>query len=186
MLVGFARVSTADQHAGFESQIDELKAAGCERIFGEKISAVARCRPELENALAFVREGDCLVVTKLDRLCRSTAHFVEITKALQSKGVTLRILSMNLDTGSSTGKLMLSLMSSIGQFEREILLERQRAGIQRAKAAGKYRGRQPTARARANEVAALHRSGMKAADIAITLSISKSSVYRLLPAMTPL
>src|SRR5262245_25061323 len=109
MLVGYARTSTADQAAGFEAQIAELQKAACEKIFSEQVSAVAKQRPELEAALEFVRQGDVLVVTKLDRLARSVVHFGQLSEYLAMKGVGLRILAMHLDTSTPTGQLMLNV-----------------------------------------------------------------------------
>jgi DNA invertase Pin-like site-specific DNA recombinase len=129
--------------------------------------------------MEFVREGDVLLVTKLDRLCRSVADFVEISGRLERKGVGLRILAMNLDTQSPTGKLMLNVLSSVAQFEREILLERQREGIKKAREANRYKGRAPTARRKALEVQELRAMGMTASEIAGRTGISVASVYRI-------
>ena len=179
-VVGYARTSTVDQLAGLEAQLRDLEAAGCEKIFQEQVSSVAAQRRELERALEFVREGDTLVVTRLDRLARSMAHLVEITGKLSGKGVALRVLNLNLDTGTPTGKLMLNLMGSIAEFERELMLERQREGIAKAKAEGKYKGRVPTARRKAAEVIRLKDEGKTADAIVAQLGISRSSVFRIL------
>ena len=101
----------------------------------------------------YLREGDTFVVTKLDRLARSVKDMVEITASLDEKGVALKILSIDLDTQTPTGKLMVNLLGSIAEFERELMLERQREGIAKAKSEGKYKGRKPTARAKANQIA---------------------------------
>lgn len=177
--VGYARVSTSDQVAGLEAQERDLRATGCTKLFTERVSSVAD-REQLRAALEWIREGDCLCVTKLDRLCRSVADLVRITEAIQAKGASLRILAINLDTSTPTGKLMLNLLGSIAEFERELMLERQREGIAAAKAAGKYKGRAPTARRKAPEVLELRRSGLGASEIATRLDIGRSSVYRLL------
>ncbi|PQA71812.1 recombinase family protein [Brucella oryzae] len=179
-IVGYARTSTTDQKAGLEAQLRDLSAAGASRIFQEELSSVATKRPELERALDYVREGDTLIVTKLDRLARSVADLVAITKTLCTKGVALRILSMNLDTATPTGKLMLNLLGSIAEFERELMLERQREGIAKAKAEGKYKGRAPTARAKAEDVLRLKAGGMTADAIATKLGIGRASVFRIL------
>ena len=185
MLVGYARTSTADQAAGFETQIAELQKVACEKIFTEQVSAVALERPGLEAALEFVRQGDVLVVTKLDRLARSVVHFGQLSEYLTKKGVALRILAMNLDTSTPTGQLMLNVLSSVAQFERELLLERQREGIRKAKEAGKYRGRKPTARMRTTEVLEARAKGVTPAAISDRLGISLASVYRILAARRP-
>lgn len=179
-IVGYARTSTVEQTAGLEAQERELLAAGCARIFAEQVSSVENQRPELSKALDYVREGDTLVVTKLDRLARSMTHLVEITRALRDKGVELKVLSLNLDTSTPTGKLMINLMGSIAEFERELMLERQREGIAKAKSAGKYKGRAPTARRQSETVYKLRSEGLTADQIAATLNISRSSVFRIL------
>lgn len=179
-LVGYARTSTTDQKAGLEGQLRDLEGAGCTRIFSEEISSVAQQRPELGRALDYVREGDALVVTKLDRLARSVADLVRITERLKEKGVALRILALNLDTGTPHGKLMLNLLGSIAEFERELMLERQREGVAKAKADGKYKGRVPTARRQAAEVLRLKGEGKTADAIAKELKIGRTSVFRIL------
>lgn len=179
-IVGYARTSTTDQKAGLEAQLRDLSTAGASRIFQEELSSVATKRPELERALDYVREGDTLIVTKLDRLARSVADLVAITESLRKKGVALHILSMNLDTATPTGKLMLNLLGSIAEFERELMLERQREGIAKAKAEGKYKGRAPTARAKAEDVLRLKAGGMTADAIATKLGIGRASVFRIL------
>lgn len=178
--VGYARTSTSDQKAGLEAQIRDLENAGCTKVFQEELSSVSESRPQLGAAIEWVREGDVLVVTKLDRLARSVADLVAITEALRKKGVELRILSMNLDTTTPTGKLMLNLLGSIAEFERELMLERQREGIAKAKAEGKYQGRQPTARKKTADVLRLRAEGKSANDIKEALGISRASVFRIL------
>ena len=180
VLVGYARTSTTDQKAGLEAQVRDLKAAGCEEIYTEELSSIAAKRPQLGAALRYVRKGDALIVTRLDRLARSVADLVVITKALKEKGVSLRILSMNLDTASSAGKVMVNLLGSIAEFERELMLERQREGIAKAKADGKYRGRQPPARRKARDVLKMRAQGKSANDIKAALGISRASVFRIL------
>jgi DNA invertase Pin-like site-specific DNA recombinase len=181
MIVGYARTSTLDQTAGLDAQHRELEQAGCEKVFTEQVSSVdVRQREKLAEALEFIREGDTLVVTKLDRLARSVAHLMEILEAVAAKGAALRILSMGIDTGTATGKLMLTILGGVAEFEREIMLERQREGIAKAKAAGKYKGRAPTARAKADDVKALRAEGVGATEIARKLNIGRASVYRIL------
>lgn len=143
-LIGYARVSTTDQEAGLEAQVRDLVAAGCAAwdTYTERTSAVGD-RPGLETVLAQLQKGDVLVVTKLDRLARNVGHLCAIVERIKAKGASLRILAMGLDTGTPTGTLMLNVLGSVAQFEREIMLERQREGIAKAKAAGKYKGRAP-------------------------------------------
>ena len=179
MKVGYARTSTVEQEAGFKAQIKELKGAGCKRTFQEQTSSVGP-RKELEAALDFVRDGDSIVVTRLDRLARSTAHLVEITQRLEKNGIALVILDLGMDTSTPSGKLIQTMIGAIGQFEREMMLERQREGIAKAKAEGKYKGRKPTARAKAQEVLTLKEQGVGATEIAKRLEIGRASVYRIL------
>ena len=122
------------------------------------------------------------MVTRLDRLARSVGHLAELVKRLERKKVSLRILGMGVDTGTPTGRLMVNLLGSIAQFEREVMLERQREGIARAKAEGKYRGRAPTARAQASAIIKLAAAGTTKARIAEELGIGVASVYRVLSA----
>ena len=177
MLIGYCRTSTLDQKYGLEAQIDALNEQGVEKVFSEQVSSVAD-RPELESALDFCREGDVLVVTKLDRLARSIHDLWKIVNRLESKRVELRILDLNLDTQTPTGRLMLSMMGALAQFELENLLLRQREGIARAKAEGKFRGRVATARAKKSEIQKLIEGGVRPSQIAEQLGISRASVYR--------
>ena len=181
MLIGYARVSTSDQVAGLEAQERDLTAQGCERIWQEQTSALGS-RKGLEEAISFARAGDTLVVTKICRLARSVANLVEIIDRLEKKGVTLRILSMGIDTGTPTGRLMLNLLASISQFEREVMLERQREGVAKAKAEGKYKGRAPTARAKSDQILELDRQGLSREGIAKQVGVGVASVYRVLKA----
>jgi DNA invertase Pin-like site-specific DNA recombinase len=143
MNVGYARTSTTDQGAGLAAQERDLTAAGAERIFGEQVSSVAK-RVKLAECIAFMREGDVLTVTKPDRLARSTAELLSIEADLSKRSIGLVVLSMGgerLDTRNPTSKLMLTILAGVATWEREIMLERQREGIAKAKAAGKYKGR---------------------------------------------
>jgi DNA invertase Pin-like site-specific DNA recombinase len=179
MLVGYARVSTVDQDAGFEAQIRELEAARCEEFFSEKVSSVSE-RQKLDECLKFIRKGDTVVVTKLDRLARSMRDLISIIDEIKAKGADLRILAMNLDTSNATGELMLNVLGSVAQFERSMMLERQREGIAKAKAEGKYRGRAPTAQRKSADVLRLHADGVGSAEIVEQLGISRSSVCRII------
>jgi DNA invertase Pin-like site-specific DNA recombinase len=186
VLIGYARTSTLDQKAGLEAQREELRSAGCEKVFEEQVSSVdTAARTRLADAIEYIREGDTLIVTRLDRLARSVPHLLQVVAQLNKKGATLRILGMDIDTSTSTGKLMLTVLGGIAEFEREIMLERQREGIAKAKAAGKYKGRKPTAQARSKEVLALHEAGIGPTDIARELGIGRASVYRILAASKP-
>lgn len=179
MIVGYARTSTVEQVSGFEAQVEELKKIGAEKIFQEQVSSLGK-REQLDAALAFVREDDIFVVTKLDRLARSVQHLCQIVADLEKKKASLRILNINLDTASPTGKLMLNLLASVAQFEVEMMKERQKVGVQAAKAAGKYKGRKPTARAKAAEILQLIAQGNSRQKVAEQMGVSVASVYRVL------
>ena len=181
MILGYARTSTTEQIAGLEAQERDLCAAGVERIFGEQTSSIG-ARAQLDAALDYLRAGDTLVVTKIDRLARSVADLCAIVKRIEARDAALRILAINLDTATSTGKLMLNVLASVAQFEREMMLERQREGIAKAKGEGKYKGRAPTARAKAADVRRLADEGMTREAIAAKLNIGVASVYRALRA----
>ncbi len=171
MLVAYARTSTVEQEAGLEAQVRDLTAAGCERTFAERVSSVGQ-RKEMEAAIAFMRQGDTLVVTKPDRLGR-----------LEAKGVALRVLSMGgqeVDTRAPTGRLMLTMLGAVAEFERSLMLERQREGIAKAKAEGKYQGRAPTAQRQAETVRQMKAEGVRPTEIARRLGIGRASVYRIL------
>ena len=179
MLVGYARTSTLEQEAGLEAQRRDLEGAGVDKIFSEQTSATGP-RKALEQALEFVREGDALVVTKLDRLARSVPHLWSIVEDLEAKGASLRVLNLGLDTATSTGRLMLTVLGGVAQFEREMMLERPREGIAKAKGEGRYKGRKPTARSKVEQIRALASEGTTKAVIAAKLGISERSVFRVL------
>jgi DNA invertase Pin-like site-specific DNA recombinase len=184
MLVGIARTSTLDQQAGLEAQVRDLQAFGCEEVYQEQVSSVGE-RPQLDAAIKSLRKGDKLVVTKLDRLARSVRHLGELLETLEAKGAGLVILSMGgqqIDTTTATGKMMLNVMASVAQFEREMMLERQREGIAKAKAEGKYTGRKPTAMNKSDAALSLLKSGMSKATVCEQLGISRASLYRILAA----
>jgi DNA invertase Pin-like site-specific DNA recombinase len=181
MIVGYCRTSTLEQIAGFEAQRHALEQAGCEKIFAEQTSSVAE-RPELKRMIDFVREGDVVVVTKIDRLARSMADLMQIIERLKTKSVDLRILDLGFVMSTPAGRLTLNLFGAVAQFEREIMLERQREGIARAKGEGKYKGRKPTAHAKAPEIVRLAKEGATRERIARQLGIGVASVYRVLKA----
>ncbi len=179
MLVGYARTSTVEQVAGYEAQLKALAAAGCEKVLKEQVSSVAK-RGQLAAAMEFIREGDTLVVTKLDRLARSVADLLRINATLDAKGAHLKVLDLSVDTSNATGKLLFTMVGAIAEFERALMLERQREGIAKAKADGKYKGRKPTARAKTAEIMALRRQGVSPNKIAVDLGVGRSSVFRIL------
>ena len=182
MLVGYARVSTLGQQASIEDQERMLLATGCTKIFAEMVSSVSE-RPQLEAALDFVREGDTFAVTRMDRLARSTTDLLSIIGILERKGVALRIMDFGgaaVDTSSPTGRLVITMLGAVAECERALLLDRQRCGIAKAKALGKYKGRAPTARRKTAEVLRLKSGGLGPAVIASQIGISRASVYRIL------
>jgi DNA invertase Pin-like site-specific DNA recombinase len=179
MIVGYARTSTTDQTAGLAAQERDLMAAGAERVFSEQVSSVAS-RDRLKECLSFLRDGDVLMVSKPDRLARSTAELLTLEADLSKRGIGLVILSMGgerLDTRNPTSKLMLTILAGVATWEREIMLERQREGIAKAKAAGKYKGRPISIDAA--QIKQL-RATLGPAAIAKRLGIARSSVYRVL------
>ena len=178
-MIGYARTSTVEQQAGFEAQLEVLATVGCDKMFQEQVSSVAK-RDQLDAALDFIREGDTLVVTKPDRLARSVADLLRIKEALEAKGAHLRVIDPDLDTSTATGKLLFTMVGAIAEFERSMMLERQREGIAKAKAEGKYKGRAPTARAKATEIMALRSQGISPNKIASDLGVGRSSVFRIL------
>ena len=154
-----------------------LEREGCEEIFQEQVSGSAE-RAQLAAAIRMLRKGDQLVVTKLDRFARSLEHAIQLERCIAAKGATLVILDPAIDTATPIGRLMFGMLGSVAQFEREIMLDRQRDGIAAAKAAGKYRGRQPTALAKASNVNALNAQGVAKAEM--PGAISRASVFRIL------
>lgn len=176
-IIGYARVSTEEQ--GLQVQLEQLASVSCDKVFQEKISGAKIDRPQLKIMLDYVREGDTLVICKLDRIARSTKHLLEIVEFLENKGVAFRVLNINLDTSTPTGKLMLTMLGAIATFEREMMLERQKEGIRIAKDKGIYKGRKPTARAQAETVLELLGQGKTKQAVADQLQIGIASVYRI-------
>lgn len=176
--IGYARVSTEGQE--LTAQLEQLQSAGVDKVYKEKASGVKQDRPQLAAMLDHLREGDTVVVCKLDRIARSTKHLLEIVEGLEDKKVSFLVLNINLDTSTPTGKLMLSMLAAVGQFEREMMLERQREGIRLAKDAGAYKGRKPTAMAKAPKVLELVGQGKTKQVVADELGIGVASVYRII------
>lgn len=178
MLVGYARVSSSGQ--SLDVQLAALKDAGCEKVFAEKQSGTSiGKREKLHEALEFVRDGDTLVVTRLDRLARSAGGLHVIVSELSRKGVAFKCLQQSdVNTTTSTGKLLLGMLAAIAEFETDIRKERQREGIERAKAAGVYKGRKPSVDVAV--VRQLRDQGVSPTVIARQLQIGRASVYRAL------
>jgi DNA invertase Pin-like site-specific DNA recombinase len=181
MLVGYARVSTLDQKPTL--QIDALKAAGCTRIFIEKASGAQRERPELSAALDYIREGDTLVVWKLDRLARSMRQLIETVEDLQSRGIELRSLTESIDTATPGGRLVFHIFGALAEFERAVIRERTSAGLQAARERGKKGGRPRTLGPKdlAAAKALLADPAIRVEDVAARLKVSPATLYRHLP-----
>ncbi len=176
-IVGYARVSSVGQ--SLDVQLEKLAAAGCERVYQEKVSGTStNGREQLAELLRYVREGDEVVITKLDRLGRSLADLLDITNQLAANGVSLRVLDQNLETRTPQGKLMFSMLGAFAEFETALRKERQMEGIAKAKADGKYTGRPKTIDEQAI------RDALKAGDksptvIAKELGIGRATAYKI-------
>ena len=176
---GYARVSTTDQ--SLDIQIAALKAAGCEKIRSEKVSATSTDgRQELKTLLEFIDAGDVLIVTRIDRLARSIGDLQDIVRALKAKGVALRATEQPIDTSTAAGKAFLDMLGVFAEFETNLRKERQMEGIAKAKAAGVYKGRPPSVDQA--KVVDLKDQGFGPSQIARKLGISRASVYRALEA----
>jgi DNA invertase Pin-like site-specific DNA recombinase len=182
MLVGYGRVSTADQNP--QLQLDALNAAGCERVFVETASGAQRDRPELKAALGYIRSGDVLTVWKLDRLGRSIAQLIETVDHLAERGIGFKSLTEAIDTTTPGGRLIFHIFAALAEFERSVIRERTRAGLEAARAQGRKGGRPPALSA--NDVKAakalLADPSITVADIARRLNVSAATLYRYLPA----
>jgi DNA invertase Pin-like site-specific DNA recombinase len=177
MIVGYARCSSNDQNV--EIQLAALKAAGCEKVFADKgLTGTNTERPEYKRMVEFVRDGDVIVVTRIDRLARSAADLLTLSKELQRKGVDLRATEQPVDTTTASGRCFFGMLGVFAQFETELRKERQLEGIAKAKAAGVYKGRPQTIDVAI--VKQLAAEGMKKAEIAKKLNIGRASVYRVL------
>lgn len=176
-IIGYARVSTNDQN--LEIQEAALKAAGCELLRSEKRSGTStNGREELRTVLEFLRKGDVLMVTRIDRLARSIGDLQDIVRALKAKGVSLKATEQPIDTSTAAGKAFLDMLGVFAEFETNLRRERQLEGIAKAKAAGVYRGRRPTVDA--TKVRELRAAGKGPSQIAKALGIGRASVYRAL------
>src|SRR5262252_6316089 len=174
--IGYARVSTTDQD--LTVQIEALKAAGCDVIRKEKASGTTtKGRTELATILDFIREGDTLVVTRIDRLARSIADLQDIVRTLKARGAALRATEQPINTATAAGKCFLDMLGVFAEFETNLRRERQLEGIAKAKAAGVYKGRKPTISGA--EIRKLKKDGLGATEIAKRLGIGRASVYRL-------
>ena len=175
-LVGYARVSTAEQDTAL--QTDALTKAGCEQIFEDTVSGSVSDRPGLSSALGFVRSGDVLVVWRLDRLGRSLAHLIEVVSGLEARGVGFRSLTEAIDTTTSGGRLIFHIFGALGQFERDLIRERTKAGLSAAAARGRKGGRKPVVtQEKLQKARALMDQGLNVREAATRLKIGKTALY---------
>jgi DNA invertase Pin-like site-specific DNA recombinase len=177
MLVGYARVSTHDQN--LDMQKDALHKAGCERIFVDQVSGSVAVRPGLEQTMDFLRDGDTIVVWRLDRLGRSLKNLIELVTQLERKGIGFKSLMESMDTNTSGGKLIFHLFGALAEFERNLIRERTQAGLAAAKSRGRKGGRRPALDAQQREVAVKLYNEKKHSvkEICCIMGISKPTLY---------
>ena len=181
MKVGYARVSTQDQNP--DLQIDALKEAGCEKVFIEKVSGIAKQRPELSSALEYMRAGDTLVVWRMDRLARSLSQLIDTVESLEAKQMGFCSLNESIDTTTAGGKLIFHIFGSLSEFERSIIKERTKAGLEAARKQGRVGGRKPKLKAEDVESikTLLANPKFSVKDIAERHNISVATLYRYVP-----
>lgn len=180
MLIGYARVSTIEQNVGL--QLDALHGAGVEKVFtDEGVSGSVSSRPELDRCMEVLREGDTLVVWRLDRLARSLRHLLELVESLSSRGIHLRSLTESIDTSSASGRLILSVFGALAEFERSLIIERTQAGLMAARARGARIGR-PAAMTmgQVEQAKTLVGAGHRVPEVARSLGVGRSTLYRVL------
>ena len=174
--IGYARVSTTDQDLAL--QLDALAKAGCARVFEDRASGATTDRPGLAAALGFVREGDILTVWKLDRLGRSLPHLIETVNALEARGVSFRSLTEAIDTTTLGGRLVFHIFGALGQFERDLIRERTRAGLDAATARGRHGGRKPVVTdEKLRRAQTLLTQGLTVREIAARVKVGKTALY---------
>lgn len=183
--IGYARVSARDQN--LEAQHDELTAAGCARVFADRASGKLERRPELDKALDYLREGDHLVITKLDRLGRSTKHMLDLAEHLKASGIDLQILNLGIDTRTAAGRMFFTILSAFAEFERELISERTLDGLEAARARGRNGGRRAKlSPAQVEQARKLYDSKEHTVQhIADLLRVSRTTLYRALDVTTP-
>jgi DNA invertase Pin-like site-specific DNA recombinase len=183
MLIGYARVSTGDQN--LDLQLEALKKAGCEEIFKDAISGTRSKRPGLDKALELLRKDDTLVVWKLDRLGRSVKHLVNMVGELREKGVQFKSLTDSIDTGTPSGRFFFHVMASLAEMERELTVERTRAGLEAARKLGRKGGRRrKMTDSKLESAKKLLLNGVPPKDVAKNLGVSVPTLYRWIPAST--
>jgi DNA invertase Pin-like site-specific DNA recombinase len=178
--VGYARVSTHSQKE--DSQVDELKAAGCEKVFVDKASGKLAKRPNLDACLEYLRSGDVLVITRLSRDMRSLKHMIELAHVLQERGIGLVVLKQQIDTATPTGRLMFHMLAAIDEFQRELIVEGTHESLAAARARGRVGGRKPKLSQAQQKLASELYDSKKhtIAEIAAMLNVGRSTLYRAL------
>lgn len=177
MLVGYARVSTKYQSS--DLQLDALQKAGCDEIFTDHASGAAKHRDGLEKCLNFIREGDTLVVWKIDRLGRSIGHMVKLLDQLHKEGIEFRSLTESIDTKSPIGKALFAVIAALTQMERDLIIERTHAGLEAARKRGKKPGNKPVIVGKVEEaVLNWHKRGLTVSEIAEATKLSRATLYR--------
>ena len=180
--IGYARVSSTGQ--SLEVQLDKLNQAKCDRIYKEKRSGRTADRLEFQSCMNYLREGDTLIITRLDRLARSVVHLAKISKQFQSEKIDLQVLDQNIDTSTSTGRLMFNMLASIAEFENDLRTERQSEGIAKAKENGVKFGRPPKVTdTKKQEIYSLRLSGTSIGQLAKQFKLGEATIYRVLNAV---
>lgn len=180
MKIGYARVSTDEQNKAM--QLDALHAAGCDKVFEDIASGAKETRPGLDQALAYARKGDELVVWRLDRVGRSLPHLVKLIQQLRDAGIGFRSLTENIETETPGGRLVTHIFAALAEFERDIIRERTRSGLASARARGRTGGRKPLEPAKIAALRAMWSSKKMTADeIAEQLNISRRTVFKYAP-----
>lgn len=177
--IGYARVSTKEQN--LESQIDVLKAYGCERIFSEKVSGRKYKRTELDNCLDYMRDGDTLVITKLDRLGRTTKQLIELSLYLDNENINLQIIDMDISTKDAMGKMFFTMMSAFAELEANLLSERTKKGLDSARARGRVGGRPAISDQKKEMIKSLYNSkNYSGEEITKMVGVSRSTIYKVI------
>lgn len=177
--IGYARVSTKTQQDSLQNQQAQLKGVGCEKIYAEVVSGMKAKRPQLARALDYAREGDTLIVTRLDRLGRSTLDTLKTLQSIDEKGVRVQALDLDLDTQTPAGRLVISVIASLAQWERDLMVERTKEGLAHARSQGRYGGRPAALTSEQKKaVRSALKDGMSAISVAKSFGVSRSTIER--------